>query len=548
MAVAIAIVTAGLAFSSGRPASAHAILESSSPADQSIEATSPSKVTLTFSESVTLGPGAVRVFDGSGGRVDDGLASHGTSDTKVEVGLKPDLPSGSYAVAWQVVSADSHPVQGGFVFSVRDATQVGTIDQYLQHPSMRGWEAAGDVLRALTYLGSFLVVGGAIFVAFVDRGTPRRVVSRAIWWSADLAGIAVLLQVPVQAALATGLGFGSLVHDGVARQVLGDGVGLTVLGVLVAIVWGVAGVSMRSKRASRVAAVLALVVLTGAFIASGHTRTTQPAWLTSLVDVVHVAGGTLWVGGLAMLVLTLWADRRGTAEQGPDAVEGAKTVVRFSHLATAAIIAVGASGLILAWLEIGSFSGLFTTGYGWLVFAKFVALVLIGLLGAYNHFRLVPAVQTRPEGRVAWRHLTRTMRWEALGMVVILGLTGVLVNAVPSRTVLVQRALYSGTAALGSGSVNIVIQPAHTGPSEMHVYLLDAQGRPDDHQESVTVEMTQSELGIGPFDRALTKAGPGHYQLSGTLFTVPGSWRLVVRERVDDFTEHDATLQVVIRG
>jgi copper transport protein len=124
----------------------------------------------------------------------------------------------------------------------------------------------------------------------------------------------------------------------------------------------------------------------------------------------------------------------------------------------------------------------------------------------------------------------------------------VLVNAIPSRTVLSQRALYSGSAPLGDGSVNIVIQPAHTGYAQMHIYLLDAQGRADDHQESVSVELTQTDLDLGPISRPLTKAGPGHYQGFGKLFTVPGRWQVLVRVRVDEFTEHDATLTVPIRG
>ncbi len=363
-----------------------------------------------------------------------------------------------------------------------------------------------------------------------------------------IAGLAMVLQLPVQALLATGQGIGSFFQPGVARQVLAQGVGLTTLGVLLALGGALGAMGLRARRASRLASVLALTLLVGAYVASGHTRSTRPPWLTSVIDAVHLAGGVVWVGGLAMLLVLLRQARRDAGTGASPAVRASEMVVRFSHLATVAIIAVGLSGLLLGWLEVGSFDGLFTTGYGLLVFAKAVALVLVGLIGAYNHFRLVPAVQRRSGGSAAWRQLSRTMRWEALGMVVILGLTGVLVNAVPARTVLSQRALYSGSAPLGAGSVNIVIQPAHTGYTQMHIYLLDAQGRADDHQESVSVELTQTDLDIGPMSRPVTKAGPGHYQGFGKLFTVPGTWRVLVRVRIDQFTEHDAALTVRIHG
>jgi methionine-rich copper-binding protein CopC len=46
--VVASIVVVGVFFSSVPDASAHAVLESSNPADQSVLASSPSKVTLTF--------------------------------------------------------------------------------------------------------------------------------------------------------------------------------------------------------------------------------------------------------------------------------------------------------------------------------------------------------------------------------------------------------------------------------------------------------------------------------------------------------------------
>src|SRR4051794_2063353 len=97
-------------------ASAHAILQASSPADGAHLDTAPASVSMTFNEPVSASLGSVRVFDGGGNRVDQGDVL--ARDTTVSVGLKPGLGDGGYVVTWRVISADSHTVRGAFTFTV----------------------------------------------------------------------------------------------------------------------------------------------------------------------------------------------------------------------------------------------------------------------------------------------------------------------------------------------------------------------------------------------------------------------------------------------
>ena len=79
----------------------------------------PRQVVLRFSESVEANFGALRVFDAAAKRVDDGRTVHpGGSGAELAVGLKPGLPDGTYVATYRVISADSHPVSGGLVFSI----------------------------------------------------------------------------------------------------------------------------------------------------------------------------------------------------------------------------------------------------------------------------------------------------------------------------------------------------------------------------------------------------------------------------------------------
>src|SRR5436190_5162401 len=78
-------------------ASAHAILESTTPQRGATLRTEPAAVTLRFSEPVEGNFGAVRVFDASARRVDDGHTVHpGGIASQLGVGLKPGLPRGTY--------------------------------------------------------------------------------------------------------------------------------------------------------------------------------------------------------------------------------------------------------------------------------------------------------------------------------------------------------------------------------------------------------------------------------------------------------------------
>ena len=100
-------------------ASAHAILESTSPTRGATLRTEPKQVVLRFSETVEGNFGAVRVFDAKAQRVDDGHTVHpGGTGSQLAVGLKPGLPHGTYVATYRVISADSHPVSGGLVFSI----------------------------------------------------------------------------------------------------------------------------------------------------------------------------------------------------------------------------------------------------------------------------------------------------------------------------------------------------------------------------------------------------------------------------------------------
>jgi methionine-rich copper-binding protein CopC len=114
----LAATTVALAFCPSA-AWAHAQLLSTSPADNAVVAHEPAAVEFTFGESVGIDGEAVRVFDHDGRRVDAGRSFHpGGRGPTVGVHLRSGLPHGTFTATYRVVSADTHIVTGGLVFSI----------------------------------------------------------------------------------------------------------------------------------------------------------------------------------------------------------------------------------------------------------------------------------------------------------------------------------------------------------------------------------------------------------------------------------------------
>jgi putative copper resistance protein D len=114
---------------------------------------------------------------------------------------------------------------------------------------------------------------------------------------------------------------------------------------------------------------------------------------TPYVVTVHVVALSLWVGGLAGLVAHVRAH--------PDLL--AVAVPRFSSLALACYVAIGASGLTAALIIMGSPSQLWSSRYGALVICKMTALATLGYFGWRHRRRTVPALAGRRSGRAFLR-------------------------------------------------------------------------------------------------------------------------------------------------
>ncbi|WP_214369290.1 copper resistance protein CopC [Pseudonocardia sp. H11422] len=115
-ALAVTIL-AGLALVLGAvPALAHAQFESSDPADGASLATAPTRVSVSFSDTMQPGFNTLTVIGPDGQAYQDGEPA--VSGGTVSIGVKPLGPAGRYDIGYRVVSGDGHPIEGSVSFTL----------------------------------------------------------------------------------------------------------------------------------------------------------------------------------------------------------------------------------------------------------------------------------------------------------------------------------------------------------------------------------------------------------------------------------------------
>ena len=363
------------------PASAHATVQSTSPAQGSQVATAPETVAVTFDEAVGISAGSIKVVGPHGRVVGPGGAVHPGGDARtVSVRLVPNLARGSYLVVWHVVSDDSHPVAGTFTFGYGVPAGPASAP-----PSADAWP--GALRRAADFgalAGTVVLLGGAFFFSVLwPRGwmltRSRRLLTGA--WAAAFAGTVVLFVVegPYGASLPL-----AEVLDG---SLLGITFG-TIYGKLLllrllalagaALVWRAARKQARAPSRWDLAGLALLVIESFSF--AGHAGQGSSVPLASSMVAIHLAAASVWLGGLVVLgsaLLPTSVDAATLADLGA-------VLPRWSRTALSAVAALVLTGVYQAWREVGGWAALAATGYGRLVLGKVVVLTVMLALAWYG--------------------------------------------------------------------------------------------------------------------------------------------------------------------
>lgn len=542
-ALVVVAMTVGLLFLPGAKAMAHAELVETSPANGMHLDAMPRQVVLRFTESVNPVRDGFSLLDDSGKTVATPSAHIVPGDaTRVSMPVPASLGDGVYVVNWRVVSADSHPIHGAFVFSVGDAQAAPLADAGAQAGSDGVVEVAFWLFRLLSFVGLALVVGGAFFVVVCwrpglsDRRTRRLIASGLTVAVVSAAGL-FLLQGPNVA----GRPLSDLADPALLADTARTRFGLLLLGRIVLLC--LAGVLLaRMKAVSRreIALVVGVgYVLTLTWSGTGHAAAGLLSGLAVFVDAMHLMAMAVWLGGLA--VLTLCA-LRGLASAA---------VSQFSRVAGVAVLVLGVTGLLQAGRELAEF-GPGTQYFTLLIFKVAVFGLLLWLAALSRSFvrrrLLVPS--RKAADRVVLARLRRSVAWEAGIAVVVLGLTAALVAVPPGghdhgpRVAAVPAGPFLEALALpGAGDVQVWIDPARAGDNQIVLNVRDGRGVNQDVPE-VRAQLRLPESDIGPLPVSLTRTGPGRFVAAGVVVPVAGTWTLNLQVRTTEFDSMTVSARV----
>jgi copper transport protein len=598
LAVRLATVgafAAALTLVSAAPARAHATLQETEPARGSTVKKQPPAIVFHFSERVELNFSAVHVYDATGKVVDDGQAVHpGGTSSDVSIGLTPKLPHGTYTATFRVISADGHPVSGGFVFSIGEAGVAPTksVAELAGGVGVgSGTTTAFGIVRAVQYGAIALAIGGFVFLLLPWLGGLRAVAGAGGEWQetseAFVSRAGVLFGVAVVAGVVSGAAgvvlqgqtaVGGSVLDAMSQSVIRD-VLETHFGLLWGIrvlVWiGLGGALLLAYRRkelpvmrpatlssaglalprgfgnlSQLMPILILLAFLGVSPAlAGHANAQDPTALLLPGTTAHVIAISIWIGGLAMLLFVLPGAMRAL-----DLVSRgrllASVLVRFSTIAGACVAVVLLTGIAQSLVYVRSVDNLLHTEYGQIVLAKILVFVGLLAIGGYNRQFSVPRLKKiAAEGQTPGRSgvmLRRALRGEVLLAVVVLGLTGALAGFAPSTAAKTTSGPFAETDMIGPAQIQLTVDPALVGTNLMHLYLLDPKsGAQWDRAEEVRVKFVQPEKQI-ELEGTTRKGGPGHYVVDAAVLSADGTWNVEITARVSEFDEYSKTIEVPI--
>ena len=146
-------------------------------------------------------------------------------------------------------------------------------------------------------------------------------------------------------------------------------------------------------------------------------------------DALHLIAASAWFGGLVPFVLLLAETRRN--QDHPWALLASQAARRFSSLGMVSVGTILATGIVNAWILVGSFEGLIATEYVWLLMLKIFLFMIMLAFAAINRFWLTPDLALPPDNEARVKALRRLMRNSGIAFgLAIVGVLGTLHPAV----------------------------------------------------------------------------------------------------------------------
>ncbi|HUJ92512.1 MAG TPA: copper resistance protein CopC [Gaiellaceae bacterium] len=534
------------AFALPAAASAHAYLVKTVPAASVIVNTPPPSVQLTYDEAVEPRLAIISVTDVRAHSVTDGPVTRSPANPDTLVVPLKRVPEGWYLVYWRAISVDGHPVQGAFTFAV--GPDPGPIPQFTV-PHIAGTATSTPLVIAkwLAFLTVMTAIGLFVLRMLIARPLVRRVDGTSLRPLSIAFGIVAalgLVAVPVYLEEATAIDslrsffdFGGVVS---LWRATASGRGYVDLEICFALFCVAAAVAIRVDRPRRESrSIAAMLALSGALAgaaatlalpgAVGHAGQTAPRGLSVAFDWLHLASGSVWIGGLIGL-LVVWASLPAVRRVAGLAV----CVPRFSNVAFFSVLLLLGTGVGASILHLPTLDALWLTSYGKAILVKSGILLAAMLLASVNLLRTKPGLSRPEQGEGSARLLRGLVTGEAVLVAGAILVAAVLSSLAPPPPAFAEEG--SARAQVGPGRVaETVTQDGYT--LQVHVdpnkavepnsfaLRLTRGGKPVQGAD-VTLTFSMLDMQMPTLEYQLEETSPGVYTRTSPALVMVGHWGL----------------------
>jgi copper transport protein len=546
-----AIVAIAVALALPSAASAHAYLIRTVPAASGVLEVPPRIVELTYDEAVEPRFAIISVTNAAGQQQTTGVVrrSPANPDTLV-VPVRPHLPEGWYLIYWRAISVDGHPVQGAFTYAV--GPNPGPAPQF-QLPSVSATATTPQLLiaRWVMFVAVMVAVGLFVLRLLIVRPVVRRVEGvalRPLSVAFVVASLLGLVAIPVYLDFATANDSLRSVFDLSALvplfRVTAFGRALVDLEVCFALFCLAAWISLWVDRPDRERRSLAEIgALTGALLAAaavlvvpgaaGHAAQTSPRGLTLLFDWLHVAAGSVWLGGLVGLLI-LWSAVSSRIRVAALAV----CVPRFSNVAFGSVLVLAAAGVGEALNHLPAVNALWQTGFGQAILVKSGLLGGALLIASGNLLRSKPRLVASRQRTELGEPAARLLRGLVSGEVVLVAgavfAAAVLSSLAPPPPAFALE--NSALARVGPGAVartvgragyrlQLLVSPNRAAAPDSFALRITKNGQPV-RGADVTLTFNMTTMQMPQQEYQLTETRPGVYSRSSPALLMVGDWGL----------------------
>ncbi|MFC3798576.1 copper resistance CopC/CopD family protein [Cohnella sp. GCM10012308] len=367
------VLIASLAAAFAPAAAAHAVLERATPAQDAQIAEGPDAVELTFNERLDGGSSArLAVLNSDSKTVASGKPERTSQGKGIRLAL-PKLGEGHYTVTYSVISADGHPVEGAYVFTVGNPpplTDAAELDPHAQlgHSShSHGGEQDLTTTRFIFYasrvlfFASLLVLSGLLLWGLRRETSASEKSSRETWigWTAQFGALATLVYVVLQMSnLTEGEPFSEW------GRILTD----TTVGRLYAAQLVLAFAAMLLRGAGTYLRLAWVLLALASEAWNGHAAAFSPEAYTLALDFVHLLAAAVWSGGLVLLA-AVWHRERP---------EAGRFALVFSKWALLSFLLLALTGTLSTLQFLPTLSYLFETSWGtWLLIKVGLSLLVV---------------------------------------------------------------------------------------------------------------------------------------------------------------------------